>query len=57
MLDQYSKQEAIGYMILALQELGKSEEEIKEIINEVKQSMNVWTEVYAEQVHDKLYEI
>ena len=57
MMEQYSTTEALGYMIIALEKLEKSKKEIKEIIGVVAEGMDEWTEVHADQVHDRFYGI
>ena len=39
-------------MIIALENLGKSDKEIRKIIYKVKQEMEEWTEEFAEETHD-----
>lgn len=56
-MERFSKQEAIGYMIMGLRSSGKSEKEIKKIIFNVEDRMDEWTETAAEEVHDNFYGI
>ena len=57
MLEQYSKEEFIGYMIITLASLDKKKDEIKTIASELEKNINEFTEVHAEQIHDKFYKL
>ena len=56
-MERFTRQEAIGYMIIGLKETNLNEKEIKKIIHEVEISMDQWTEQYAEEEHDDFYRI
>ena len=56
-MKNFSKAEAIGYMIMGLRSSGHSEKEIKKIIKEVENKMDEWTETVAEEVHDNFHGI
>lgn len=56
-MERFSKQEAIGYMIMGLRRSGKSEKEIKKIISKVEDRINEWMETVAEEVYDNFYGI
>lgn len=57
MIEEYSRKEIVGYMILALKGEGKNKEQIKNIISKMETCMTMWTEVYDEQTYDKFYGI
>lgn len=56
-MERFTREEAIGYMIIGLKETNLNEKEIKKIIHEVEISMDQWTEQYAEEEHDDFYGI
>lgn len=56
-MERFTREGAIGYMIIGLKETDLSEKEIKKIIHEVEISMDQWTEQYAEEEHDDFYGI
>lgn len=52
-MNRYTENQVLGYLIISLEDLGKNEEEIKKIINQMNQNMEVWTEEHAEQTYDE----
>lgn len=57
MIEEYSRKEILGYMILALENTKMDLKEIKNIISRMETSLSMWTEDYAEQIYDKFYKI
>lgn len=57
MIEEYSRKEILGYLIITLKEEGKKKEEIKNIISKMETCMGMFTETYAEQIYDKFYKI
>jgi len=47
-----SKEQALGYVVLAGKKLKLSEEELKELIYTIEEEMEIWTEEWAEQTYD-----
>ena len=45
----------LGYLIITLKEEGKGKKEIKEVVSKLSKSIDSFTEIYAEKVHDGLY--
>jgi len=52
-MNWYTKEQAIGYMILAAKKMELSQEEIKELIYKTENEMETWTKEWAEQIYDK----
>lgn len=50
-MKHYEKDQVLGYLIITLKQLGKSEEEIRRIIKQMEQNMEVWVEQHAENVY------
>lgn len=44
--------QALGYVILAAQSLRLSEDEISKLVNQIKQEIEVWTEVVADEIYE-----
>ena len=57
MRELFERKEAIGFMIMALELLGKDEKEIRIIISATHAQMDMWTETVAEEKYDKFYGI
>ncbi len=57
MIEEYSKKEIIGYLLLALENTRMEVKETKILISSMDVAMETWTEDYAEQVYDKFYGI
>lgn len=57
MRELLERKEAIGFMIMALELLGKDEKEIRRIISATHAQMDMWTETVAEEKYDKFYGI
>lgn len=57
MIEQYSREEFVGYLIITLANQGKEKDEIKSIVCELEKNINEFTEVHAEQIHDRFYKI
>lgn len=53
MLEQYSREEFLGYLILAAKELKLEEGEIEKLVSKTDECIDSYTEVYAEQAYDK----
>lgn len=51
----YTKEQAIGYMILAAKKMKLAPEEIKELIFRMEYEMETWTEEWAEQIYEKSF--
>jgi len=54
-MNYYTKEQAIGYMILAAKKMELSPEEIKELIFRMEGEMEKWTEEWAEQIYEKSF--
>lgn len=52
-MNWYTKDQALGYMIIGAKEMGLSEEVIKELIYKTEDEMETWTEEWAEQRYEK----
>ncbi len=52
-MNWYTKDQALGYMIIGAKEMGLSEEVIKELIYKTEDKMETWTEEWAEQRYEK----
>lgn len=48
-METYTKEQAIGYMIITAKEVGLSEKDIKVLVAGMRINMNEWAETYAEQ--------
>ena len=57
MIEEYSRKEIVGYMILALENTKMEEEQIKVLISRMETSMSMWTEDYAEEMYGTFYGI
>lgn len=55
MMEHYSRNEIFGYLIIAAKELKLDKKVISNLIEEMDDSMNTYTEVYAEQQYDEFF--
>ena len=51
-MEQYTKGQSLGYVIMSLKDLGYSKEDIKKIINKIDDNMTDYTEVWADKAYD-----
>ena len=55
MMEHYSRNEIFGYLIIAAKELKLDKKVISNLIEEMDDSMNTYTEVYAEKQYDEFF--
>ena len=54
-MNYYTREQAIGYLIIAARMLGLNEKEIKDLVYKMEDEMDAWTKETAEQTYDKFY--
>lgn len=51
-MNYYTREQAIGYLIIAARMLGLNEKEIKDLVYKMEDEMDAWTKETAEQNFD-----
>lgn len=51
-----TKNEILGYVVMSCQQLKMKDGEIKKIVNQINENIEVWTEVHAEKEYENFIE-
>lgn len=52
-MDYYTKDQALGYLIMAAKKMGLSINEVKKLVYGAEDEMEEWTKEWAEQTYDE----
>lgn len=56
-MDRYTKEQLLGYVILAAKALNYTKEQISELIYKTEEQLNNWTEETAEQTFERFFKL